>query len=251
MPARKPHLKECILVLLVVVVVIITGISLQSGVRGTFAPLILAVGIVGALGFFLGHSWQDLQNGLLEGIARIAIAGLIFLLIGALVGLWILAGPIPTLVYYGLQLVRPDFFLPTAFLVCLIMSLATGTSFGTIASAGVALIGIQSGLGVPAPITVGAILSGAFFGDKMSPLSDSTNVAAAVGRVDLFRHIRSMLYTTAPAAMVVLALYTAAGFFFPLRNRCRKALSSMQACARDGVFTPSISRRLPSCSALP
>ena len=130
------------------------------------------------------------------------MAALILLLIGALVGLWIQAGIIPTLIYYGLQVISPSFLLPTTFLVCLIMSLATGTAYGTIATVGVVLIGVQTGLGLDASITAGAILSGAYFGDKMSPLSDTTNIAAAVGEADLFRHIRSMMYTTIPAAEV-------------------------------------------------
>jgi len=169
------------------------------------------VGVVGVLSFYLRQPWESFLKGIFSGVSKITIAALILLLIGALVGVWIQGGIIPTLVFYGLQVISPSFFLPTTFLVCLIMSLVTGTSFGTIGTAGVALIGVQAGLGIGAPITAGAILSGAYFGDKMSPLSDTTNIAAAIGEADLFRHIRSMMYTTIPAAVVTFFLFWLVG----------------------------------------
>ncbi len=184
---------------------------MQSGVESVFLPLTLGVGVVGCLGFYLRQPWEDFREGLFAGVSNVSVSALILLLIGALVGVWILAGIIPTLIFYGLQIISPSYFLPTSFLVCLIMSLATGTAYGTIGTVGVALIGVQAGLGLTAPITAGAVLSGAYFGDKMSPLSDTTNIAAAVGEADLFRHIRSMMYTTIPAAMVTFVLFWIVG----------------------------------------
>lgn len=140
-----------------------------------------------------------------------SIAMLILLLIGALVGVWIQGGVIPTLIYYGLHILSPSFFLPGAFLVCLIISMVMGTSFGTIGTVGIALIGVSVALGVHVPATAGAILSGAYFGDKMSPLSDTTNIASAVGEVDIFRHIHSMMYTTVPAGIITFVLFYFAG----------------------------------------
>lgn len=204
---RTPTLTHALITLLVMAIVIIVGIRLQSGLEGVFLPLTLAVGIVGALHFYLRKPWAALQENIFAGVSKVGIAVLILLLIGALVGIWIQAGVIPSLIYYGLQVISPSFFLPTTFVVCLIVSTATGTSFGTIATVGVALMGVQAGLGIPAPITAGAILSGAYFGDKMSPLSDTTNIAAAVGEADLFRHIRSMMYTTIPAALLTFFLF--------------------------------------------
>jgi len=204
---RTPTLGHAVITLLVMAVVIIVGIRFQPGLEGVFLPLTLAVGVVGGLHFYLRKPWAVLQENIFAGVSKVGIAILILLQIGALVGIWIQAGVIPSLIYYGLQVISPSFFLPTTFVVCLIVSTATGTSFGTIASVGVALMGVQAGMGIPAPITAGAILSGAYFGDKMSPLSDTTNIAAAVGEADLFRHIRSMMYTTIPAALLTFFLF--------------------------------------------
>ena len=204
---RKPTLFHALVTLLIVVVVLIVGIRLQPGLKGVFLPMTLAVGVVGALHFYLRQPWKTFQENIFSGIGKVSIAVLILLLIGALVGVWIQAGIIPTLIYYGIQVISPSFFLPTTFLVCLIISLATGTAFGTVGTVGVALMGVQAGLAIPAPITAGAILSGAYFGDKMSPLSDTTNIAAAVGEADLFQHIRSMMYTTIPAALLTFFLF--------------------------------------------
>ena len=191
--------------------VIVLGIRLQSGLEAVFVPLTLGIGVIGCLSFYLGRPWPAFRQGILDGVGKVSIACVILLLIGALVGVWILGGTIPTLVYYGLQIVSPVYFLPTTFLVCLVMSLVTGTAYGTIGTVGVALIGVSLGLGVSAPMAAGAILSGAYFGDKMSPLSDTTNIAAAMGEADLFRHIRSMMYTTMPAAVLTLAAFTFVG----------------------------------------
>lgn len=204
---RTPTLTQALITVLMMAVVIIVGIRLQSGLKGVFLPLTLAVGVVGVLHFYLRKPWETFQENIFAGVSKVSIAVLILLLIGALVGIWIQAGIIPSLIYYGLKIISPSFFLPTSFLVCLIISLATGTAFGTIGTVGVALMGVQAGLGIPAPITAGAILCGAYFGDKMSPLSDTTNIAAAVGEADLFRHIRSMMYTTIPAGLLTFFLF--------------------------------------------
>lgn len=209
--ARPPTLLESIVTLTAMVVIIVTGIRLQSGIVSVFLPLTLSVGVVGSLSFYLRHPWDDFSVGILDGVGKVSIACVILLLIGALVGVWIESGTIPTLVYYGLQLISPSYFLPTTFLVCLIMSLATGTAYGTIGTVGIALIGVAVGLGLSAPMAAGAILSGAYFGDKMSPLSDTTNMASAVGETDLFRHVRSMTYTTVPAAVITFLLFAFVG----------------------------------------
>jgi NhaC family Na+:H+ antiporter len=210
-PGRPPTFREACATILIIGVVIIVGIRLQSGLTAVFLPLTLGVGVAGFLSYYLRRSWGGFQAGILEGVGNVSIACLILLLIGALVGVWIQGGIIPALIFYGLKIISPQYFLPTTFLVCLIMSTATGTAYGTIGTVGVVLMGIQRGFGFGAPITAGAILSGAYFGDKMSPLSDTTNIAAAVGEADLFRHIRSMMFTTIPAALVALILYWIAG----------------------------------------
>ena len=208
---RTPSLVESLAVLTIVAAVIVLGIRLQSGLVAVFVPLTLSVGLVGCFNFYLGRPFSLFREGILDGVNKVSIACIILLLIGALVGVWILGGIIPTLIFHGLQIVTPSLFLPTTFIVCLIMSLVAGTSYGTIGTVGIALLGVAFGLGIPAPIAAGAILSGAYFGDKMSPLSDTTNMAAAVGDADLFLHIRSMAYTTIPAGIVTFIAFAIAG----------------------------------------
>ena len=208
---RAPTLVESVVTLIIVAAVIILGIRLQSGLVAVFVPLTLSVGVVGCVNLYLRRPWSSFNEGILDGVTKVSIACIILLLIGALVGVWILGGIIPTLIFHGLQIVTPAFFLPTTFVVCLIMSLVAGTSYGTIGTVGVALIGVAMGLGIPLPIAAGAILSGAYFGDKMSPLSDTTNIPAAMGEADLFRHIRSMAYTTLPAGVLTFIAFALAG----------------------------------------
>ncbi|MFC1555039.1 Na+/H+ antiporter NhaC [candidate division KSB1 bacterium] len=208
---RLPTVRESIITLFLVAGTIVLCLRLGSGIEGVFFPLTLAVGIIGSLSFYLRQPWKEFQEGVFAGVGKVGIAALILLLIGALVGVWIQCGTIPTLIFYGLKIISPAFFLPTTFLVCLIVSLVTGTAYGTIGTVGIALIGVQAGFGYNASITAGAVISGAYFGDKMSPLSDTTNIAAAIGEADLFLHIRSMMYTTIPAAVVTFLLFWFAG----------------------------------------
>jgi len=128
-----------------------------------------------------------------------------------LVGIWIIGGTVPSIIYYGLQVISPAIFLPFTFILCSIVSLATGTSFGSIATVGLALFGVGQGLGIPTPITVGAIASGAFLGDKISPLSDTSVAAASMCDVNIFDHVKSTVYTSIPAAILALIIYTVLG----------------------------------------
>ena len=197
--------------MLVVAGAIFVFLPLQSGLHAVFLPLTLGVGVVGVLSWHLHRPWNSFQQGIIEGVSKVSIAVLILLLIGALVGVWIQGGVIPTLIFYGLRVLSPSLFLPSAFVVCLIMSLVMGSSYGTIGTVGIALVGMSMALRVHVPTTAGAVLCGAYFGDKMSPLSDTTNIAAAVGDADIFRHIRSMMYTTIPAAVITLVLFFLVG----------------------------------------
>ena len=158
-----------------------------------------------------GTPWKTIEDGIMHGCSIAAIPNVIMILIGMLIPAWIAAGSIPALIYYGLQLINPSVFLLTVAIVCSISSIATGSSYTTGATFGVAFIGISMGLGIPVSMTAGAVISGAIIGDKLSPLSDSTNLAAGVCETNLFDHIRSMMYTTIPAALVALVLFTAAG----------------------------------------
>ncbi len=170
-------------------------------------PLILASIVAAVVGLSLGYAWGEIERGIVEGIAVALKAILILMVVGMLIGTWIASGVVPLLIDYGLQLLSPSYFLLAACLICSVVSIATGSSWTTAGTVGVALIGVGEGLGVSLPMTAGAIISGAYFGDKMSPLSDSTNLAPAVAGSELFEHIRYMMYTTMPAYLVALVLY--------------------------------------------
>jgi Na+:H+ antiporter, NhaC family len=175
--------------------------------------LILAAAVAAGLGLRLGHSWKSIETGMVEGIKVGMSAILILIVIGALIGTWIASGIVPMLIVCGLKALSPTFFLAATCLVCAIVSLSTGSSWTTAGTVGVALIGVGEALGVPLGMAAGAVVSGAYFGDKVSPLSDTTNLAPAVAGSELFEHIRHMAYTTVPALIISILLYLALGFF--------------------------------------
>lgn len=174
--------------------------------------------VVIALGLKLGYEYSDLQNGLINGIHNGMEAVLILIAVGALIGTWIAGGIVPSIIYYGLEIINPRFFLVTATLICAITSLATGTSWGTIGTAGIAMMAIGEGMGIPLPLVAGAVLSGAYFGDKLSPISDSVILASSMSEVDVIEHIKSMLYLDVPAIAITCILYMIAGSFYNLAD---------------------------------
>lgn len=160
------------------------------------------------------RSVRDIVQAIVNGVWRARTALLIFILIGALIASLIQAGTVATLIYWGVTLIAPSWFLPTALILCSLMSVATGTAWGTAGTAGVVLIGIGSAMGLPLPIVAGVVVSGACFGDKMSPVSDTTNLAAMAAETDLYKHIRSMAYTTGPAFIFALIAFGIAGRYY-------------------------------------
>lgn len=171
-----------------------------------------------ALGIRLGHSYKDLQNAITKGISNGLEAVLILIAVGALVGTWIAGGVVPTLIYYGLEFIHPNIFLLATLIICSIMSVATGTSWGTVGTAGIAMIAIGEGLGIPLPIVAGAVLSGAYFGDKLSPLSDSTVLASSLSKVDVLAHVRAMMVLSIPAFVITAIMFTITGFMYGGKN---------------------------------
>jgi NhaC family Na+:H+ antiporter len=169
--------------------------------------LLLATAFTAVIGFRLKYNWEELLNGIVKSIRTALPAVLILLIIGALSGTWMLSGVVPTMIYYGLEIMSPKFFLVAACIVCAVISIATGSSWTTTATVGVALIGIAKTMGIHEGIAAGAIISGAYFGDKMSPLSDTTNLAPAMAGTDLFTHIKYMAYTTIPSFIISLLLF--------------------------------------------
>jgi NhaC family Na+:H+ antiporter len=175
--------------------------------------LIVSTAVAVVVSRFRGVSWKESLDGMITAIGMALPACLILMIVGTLIGTWILSGVVPTLIVYGLKLLTPGFFLVATCAVCAVISLATGSSWSTAGTVGVALMGVGSGLGIPAPMTAGVIISGAYFGDKLSPLSDTTNLAPAVAGSDLFTHIRHMLYTTVPSLTLALVGYLVLGLF--------------------------------------
>ncbi|MFT2089705.1 Na+/H+ antiporter NhaC [Paraglaciecola sp. 2405UD69-4] len=155
----------------------------------------------------LGHSWDDIQNAIVERLAQALPAIFILVLVGGLIGSWMIGGTIPMLVYYGLKIVSPEYVVVTAFLVTSFISLCTGTSWGAAGTIGVALMGIATSMDANLAAVAGAVVSGAYFGDKMSPLSDSTNLASLVAGTSLYEHIQHMLWTTVPAFLVTIIVF--------------------------------------------
>ncbi len=177
-------------------------------------PLILAAAVAACVAVYLNYSWGEILSGMVHGINLAMGALLILMVVGLMIGTWISGGIVPTMIYYGLKVLSPGIFLGATMIICSIISIGTGSSWSTAGTVGVALIGVGQGLGVPTAMVAGAIISGAYFGDKMSPLSDTTNLAPAVAGTDLFSHIRHMVYTVVPAYVISLGLYVFLGARF-------------------------------------
>ena len=174
--------------------------------------LLTAGGVAAGIALLQGHTWKALFKGVNTSISSAMGAILILLMIGALAGTWLISGVIPAMIYYGLEILNPTIFLFATTIVCAIVSIATGSSWGTIGTVGVALIAIGRALGFEEGWIAGAIISGAYFGDKMSPLSDTTNLAPAIAGTDLVTHIRHMVWTTGPSITIALLVFLIAGF---------------------------------------
>jgi NhaC family Na+:H+ antiporter len=174
--------------------------------------LILSAGIAAIIALKVGFKWTSMLDGIVSSISSAMSSILILLLIGSLAGTWLLSGIVPAMIYYGLNILNPTIFLFAACVVSAIVSVATGSSWSTIATLGLALLGIGQTLGMSEGVVAGAIISGAYFGDKMSPLSDTTNLAPAMAGTDLFTHIRYMAYTTIPSIVIALIIFLVLGF---------------------------------------
>lgn len=190
-------------------------LALQLFYFGDFTPhipLALGLAITAIFGWFRGYRWSDIEEGAFH-VVRVAIPAIaILMIIGMIIAIWIASGTVPLIMYYGFHVLTPEIFLAAALLLCSIVSICLGTSWTTAGTVGLALMGIGSGFGIPMYWTAGAVISGSYFGDKMSPLSDTTNLAPAVTGVDIFAHIRNMTATTVPAMIIALLVYLFVGF---------------------------------------
>ncbi|HDZ6093634.1 TPA: Na+/H+ antiporter NhaC [Staphylococcus aureus] len=212
MMKRKPTFLESISTMIVMVIVVVTGfVFFDIPIQ---VLLIIASAYATWIAKRVGLTWQDLEKGIAERLNTAMPAILIILAVGIIVGSWMFSGTVPALIYYGLDLLNPSYFLISAFFISAVTSVATGTAWGSASTAGIALISIGNQLGIPPGMAAGAIIAGAVFGDKMSPLSDTTNLAALVTKVNIFKHIHSMMWTTIPASIIGLLVWFIAGFQF-------------------------------------
>ncbi len=207
---RMPKMWEALLVLVFLIAMLAIGI-IKYGVD-PHVPMLLGVMGAAIMAIVLGYTWEQVEKFMITGISKAMQSIIILVIIGVLIGVWLDAGVVPAMIYYGLQVLKPSIFFVATLLICSITALATGTSWGTIGTMGVALMGIGYGLGMDPGITAGAILSGAYFGDKMSPLSDTTNLAPAMAGTNLISHIKFMLMPTAIVYTLCIVIFGVLGF---------------------------------------
>ncbi len=213
--AREPTLLQSIVPLVVLVVLLAAGVALfgaDAAFGANQVALVLAASVAALIAWRNGFTWEQLQQGIVQGVGVATGAIFILLAVGALIGTWILAGTVPTLIHYGLLILDPAWFYPAACLLCAAVAMTIGSSWTTAGTIGVALMGVAGGLGMDPAITAGAVISGAYFGDKMSPLSDTTNLAPAAAGSELFAHIRHMTWTTLPSIILAVIGFAAIGW---------------------------------------
>lgn len=203
---RKANLGEALISIGFLVAVLI--FSIMKYEASPHIPLVIGAIGAGAMAMGrLGYSWAELEEGVLKTINMAMQAVIILMIIGMIIGTWILGGVVPTMIYYGLQILSPGIFLAATAIICAVVALATGSSWTTAGTVGIALLGVGQGLNIPTEVVAGAIISGAYFGDKMSPLSDTTNLAPAMAGATLFDHVRHMIFTTGPSLIIAVILY--------------------------------------------
>lgn len=217
-PRHDPSLAQALipvgfLVALLAASVYLFGDSSSSG--PSQIALMLSAAVAGIVGLRNGYAWKEIERGIVHSISLAMSAILILLVVGSVIGTWILGGVVPTMIYYGLEILNPTVFYAAACVICSLVSVATGSSWTTAGTVGVALVGIAAAQDLHLGLAAGAIVSGAYFGDKISPLSDTTNLAPAVAGTDLFTHIRHMMWTTIPSLALALILFAVAGLVLP------------------------------------
>ncbi len=200
--------------------------------------LLLAATVAGIIGIYNGFDFERIIEGVTKSIHSALPAIIILLLIGALAGTWLLSGVVPAMIYYGLDILNPKIFLFATCVICSIVSVATGSSWSTVATVGIALLGIGKALGIGEPIIAGAIISGAYFGDKMSPLSDTTNLAPAMAGTDLITHIKYMTLTTIPSIVITLIIFLIIGFFYEAGEQSGQVEALQLAITSKFTITP-------------
>lgn len=194
-----------------IVMIVVMGITIIKLEQGPHIPLIVGTTVAALVALSSGYKWKDIEESMYKGIRLALPAVVIIMLVGITIGAWIGGGIVATMIYYGLKIITPSLFLVSITIICAVVALAIGSSWSTMGTIGVAGMGIGLSMGIPAPMIAGAIISGSYFGDKMSPLSDTTNLASGLTNTDLFVHIRHMLFTTIPGLVIALIVYAILG----------------------------------------
>ena len=228
---KKPSLWVSFIPVILLVILLSLNVIIYAD-NSSYGPnqfaLLFAAMVSALIGVFhLKHSYHEIEKKTIESVGVALQAILILLVVGSLIGVWILNGVVPTMIYYGINLIHPSLFLPICLIICSVVSLATGSSWSTVGTVGIALIGIGQALGIPEGLVAGTIVSGAYFGDKMSPLSDTTNLAPAMAGSNLFEHIKHMTFTSGPAYIISFIAYVVIGLFFSADSLDEKNIDLM------------------------
>ncbi|EDY82851.1 Na+/H+ antiporter NhaC [Verrucomicrobiia bacterium DG1235] len=231
----------------VILTLFIIGLQIfYFGVFEPHIPLVLGLAITSMVGIRLGLKWSEIERGVFH-VIHVALPSVsVLITVGMIIGVWIASGTVPSIIYFGLQLLSPEYFLAASMIICSFVSISLGTSWGTVGTVGLALMGIGAGFDIPVYWTAGAVVSGSFFGDKISPLSDTTNLAPAVTGTDVFSHIKNMIPTTLPAMLIALVIYLVAGFRMVAKGDVSFAKIEAITTALESSFTISIWLLLPA-----
>ncbi len=223
---RKPSFAVAVYPILFMVIALTIGVGFMK-LRAE--PIILLSGInAGIVAYSLGYTWEEMQKGIIEKISRALPATLILWSVGLLIGSWMFSGTVPMIIYYGIEIINPKYLLVTAFLITAVLSTITGTSWGSAGTIGVAIIGIAQGLNVSLAATAGAVVAGSYFGDKLSPFSDTTNLAPLAAGSELYEHIKHMLYTTIPASIISILVYFILGSRIAPTGSAQESITLLQ-----------------------
>lgn len=225
-------------------IVVVIGIGLFYLQTSLHSLMLICLLIASVSAWRLGYNFTAIRDAMNSGISGAMSAIYIFLLIGVLIAAFIEGGTLATLIYYGVDFIQPALFLPAGLILCSLMSVATGTSWGTVGTAGVVLMGIGAAMNIPLPLVAGMVISGACFGDKMSPVSDTTNLSAMSSGTDLYTHIKSMLYTTGPAYLLTLAAFSFLGMSYAENSLPAEELNTLMA-GLESSYTISLINLLP------
>lgn len=233
---KKPTLLVALIPIGFMVIALFTGIFIYDA--DPHIPLLLSAGVAAIVALRLGHKWKDIEDGMLDAVRMALQAIVILMVIGAIIGSWIAGGIVPTMIYYGLDILAPGYFLVAACAISCIVAIASGNSWTAAGTIGIAIMGIGHGLGMNPAMVAGAVISGVYFGDKISPLSETTNLAPGIVGVELFEHIKHMLYTTIPALVISLVIYAIMGIKFAGKGSEISEVQLLQSQLGD-IFTIS------------